>query len=77
MIVTDFEPLPIHTMSEEEMTVLHSTIAGALRRAGLTGPTLDHAIAASYREALLHIEVHRQHDQKRRESMRVVGGVDA
>lgn len=73
----DFEPLPIYEMTYEEMARVHSTIAGALRLAGLNGPALDHAIAATYREALRHIEAHRHHDRERREAIHVVGGVDA
>jgi len=72
-----FEPLPITTMAEDEFSELHGRISLALRLAGLTGPTLDHALSDAFRIAVRHVETARQHDATRRENIQLVGGVDA
>lgn len=68
----DPEHTAIFHMSEDEMLLLGSRIASALRLAGLKGPALDEAIAAAFREAIRPIERERAIDWTRRATIKEV-----
>ncbi|WP_421952117.1 hypothetical protein [Pelagibacterium sp.] len=59
-------------MTEDDIVDVHGKIANCMRSIGLTGASLDHAIAGAFRSAVTAIESNRRADEQRAATLRLV-----
>ena len=68
------EPLSIRILSLTEIDSVHSWFATLFRSFGMDGNELDEAISACFRQAVIHLDAHRDAKDEKRNRLRVIDG---
>jgi hypothetical protein len=68
------EGFSIHGMSEDDVVDVHGKLAVCLRSIGLTGASLDHALAGAFRATAEVIERDREVAAQRTQTLTLVHG---